>query len=207
MALKWCSALLVGLAVACGGGESSPASVPTEAVDVSTIPAFTLNGCTPRVPELQGHGRCDPVNLVFPGATVEVVTSALIRESWTLTGIGTLQVVLAPGRTQGVPQAVQLFNADGSSIAPTRYHIRLWQVPAGLLVGAVHHESTAANDQIDRDWEHAEAYVRDQLCKEQTNCEDSGLMEEQRTQQRGSDRWRGFQNDATPSIIRLPSGD
>ncbi len=195
-------ALLIGLAVACGGGGSSPAAAPIVAVDVSTVPAFTLNGCTPRSEGLRGHGRCDPVNLIFPGVEVAQVAAAFIAAGWTLETLGATQVVLAGDRE--LPQVVQLINSDGTTVAPQRYHIRLWQLPDRLTIGAVHHEVASVGHDIDRDWEAAEARVRADLCKAGVSCEDGDLMEEQRTQQRGTDRWRGFQNDARPSIIRLP---
>jgi hypothetical protein len=174
-------------------------------VDVSTLPAFTLNGCTSRSPELLGHGRCDPVNLVFPAATTNDVATALVRAGWTIETLGTSQVVISSGKE--MPQAIQLIDSDGTTVAPQRFHIRLWQLPDDLVIGAVHHEVAGVGHEIDRDWEAAEARVRSDLCIDDVVCEDGGVVGEQRTQQRGTDRWRGFVNDGRPSIVRLTESD
>ena len=133
--------------------------------------------------------------------------AALVAEGWTLESLGSAQIVLVPSSNQELPQVVQLIDSDGTTVAPQRYHVRLWQLPNGLTIGAVHHEIASVGHEIDRDWENAEARVRANLCKGPVECEDGDVIEDQRTQQRGSDRWRGFVNDGRPSIIRLPQAD
>ena len=207
MAMLFPAVLFLGLLIACSGGQSPAAPTATVAVDFSAVPAFTLNGCTPRSNELLGHGRCDPVNLIFPDARVGDVAAALVRAGWTIETLGTSQIVLAPSDSRELPQVVQLIDSDGTTVAPQRFHLRLWQLPDRLTIGAVHHELANIGHEIDRDWEAAEGRVRENLCGAGAACEEGEVIQEQLTQQRGTDRWRGFVNDGRPSIIRLPSGD
>jgi hypothetical protein len=124
---------------------------------------------------------------------------------WTDNGLGTVQAIVPVDSDVMVTQSVQLFKDDRSALdAPiSRYHLRLWDATSNTTVGAVHHESGFVIHAIDRDWELAEAKIRDDLCASAT-CTLGPLFEEQSRLQGGDDEWRGKRNDARPLVIQLP---
>src|SRR5688572_21885960 len=141
-----------------GGEPPAPAATPEPAVDYASLPAFSLDGCTPRSPDNLGRGRCDPVNLVFPATPYAEVANALLAAGWSPLGLGSPQAVLPPGATELLLQSAQLFKAQGNALTGPRFHIRLWQLPDGTTIGAAHHETGIEHD-IDLDWDAAEAEV------------------------------------------------
>ena len=161
---------------------------------------YSLEQCTSARIEDTGLSNCDPVNLVFAGASWEQVRDALQAHGWTAEGSGSRQVVLYDGLA--IPDVEQLFLVEASG---ARYHVRLWQVSATVTLGSVHHEAAGLLPflhRIDQDWEVAEALVADQLCPEAEACfSTSQLAEQIRTQDGGM--WRGWRNDSRARLIVL----
>ena len=139
-------------------------------------------------------GDCDPINVLFPGQTLQGVTARLHAAGWTDTS-GSTQWLYFAGSTL-VPVEAQLAFPDGSD--PTmRYHVRLWQAGARLVVGAVHHEHGTPH-QIDLDWDAAERFLAWPLCA--SWCRRLTLAS-QWSLQNGSPRWRGWNNDGAATVI------
>jgi hypothetical protein len=189
------------MVTACSGEE---VVAPARQFDLARLHPFSLDGCGD-LAERAGRGSCDPLNLVFPGKSAREVQDSLMAVGWTDNGLGTVQAIVPFGSDVMVTQSVQLFKGDLSALdAPTsRFHVRLWDVPADTTVGAVHHESGFVIHAIDQDWELAEAEVREDLCARAT-CTTGPLLEEQSRLQDGDEEWRGRRNDARPSVILLP---
>ena len=164
---------------------------------------FTLDGCTDA-----GVGErrsCDPVNLVFPSASLPEVEAALIEQEWSTAGIGGVQFLFLHESGTLLSQHAQLFRAaaPASNGQPARYHIRLWELPGDLTVGAVHHESGLLQHVIEDDWEAAEAVVRSSLCATARSCSTTLAFPDQLQLQGGDEEWRGTRNDGVPTIIVL----
>ena len=161
---------------------------------------FTLEQCTSARIEDTGLSNCDPVNLVFAGASWDQVRDALQARGWTAEGSGSRQVILYDG--VAIPDVEQLFLVEASG---TRYHVRLWQVSRSVTLGSVHHEAAGLLPflhRIDQDWEVAEAFVADQICPEAAACFSTSQLAEQRRTQDG-DSWRGWRNDTRARLIVL----
>lgn len=205
MPLRMALVLPLLLAAACGHGGEPPSlsPAPPSPIDAAAVPGFTLDSCGPASAAAGGRGLCDPVNLVFPGTSVVRVTTALLAAGWSLVGVGSPEFVTDPGTSQVLAPSAQLFETQPDGASSQRFHVRLWQLVNGDTVGAVHHEAGAVEHQIDRDWEDGEAEVERVLCPAAASCAHEAAIPEQQARQDGSDRWRGFRNDARPAVIRL----
>lgn len=149
-----------------------------------------------------GGTGCDPINLMFPGKTWQEVRDALREAGWTTAGFGSRQV-FEVGLQGYVPEAEQLFFVDSTT---TRFHIRLWQGPGIVTYASVHHEledRVSLTHRIDADWETAEAFVADSLCPAAHACSQTSVDPGQDALQSGGGEWRGWANDARPTVIVL----
>jgi hypothetical protein len=174
-----------------------------------TIPADT--GCVFLAAD--GSYNCDPVNVVFPGRSPAQVRDLLRSRGWTTFDLGSTQRLHFTTSTL-YSQDVQVFRADGrnSTGQTLRYHVRLWRVPgtaATVTVGAVHHEARVGffSDRIDRSWEESEEFLRAQLCAA-TACPENPTLATQSGMQGSHPAtgepgvwWRGWYNDARPTVI------
>jgi hypothetical protein len=139
-------------------------------------------------------GDCDPINVLFPGQTLQSVIARLHAAGWS-DASGSTQWLYSSDSTL-VPVAAQLAVAD--AFDPTmRYHVRLWQAGPGLVVGAVHHEHGTPH-RIDMDWDAAESFLARPLCS--SWCR-RVTFSSQWSVQGGSPRWRGWSNDGTATVI------
>jgi hypothetical protein len=200
--------LLTSTLLACSQSllPEDPPFAPEQPVplDVAALPLFTLDGCSPPTEEDLARGRCDPVNLVFPGKSVVDVELALRQAGWTGWGIGSVQFVRVDGTPELQRQQLQLFKPDqDSSNGLSRYHIRLWELPGPITIGAVHHETALPLHRLDSDWEQAEQAVRDDLCPIASACEESAVLQAQLAVQGDDEIWRGLRNDARMTVILL----
>ena len=174
-----------------------------------TIPADT--GCVFLAAD--GSYNCDPVNVVFPGRSPAQVRDLLRSRGWTTFDLGSTQRLHFTTSTL-YSQDVQVFRADGrnSTGQTLRYHVRLWRVlgtAPTVTVGAVHHEARVGffSDRIDKSWEESEEFLRTQLCAA-TACPENPTLATQSGMQ-GSHAatgepgvwWRGWYNDARPTVI------
>ncbi|HLX19146.1 MAG TPA: hypothetical protein VKR23_03245 [Gaiellaceae bacterium] len=140
-------------------------------------------------------GDCDPIDVLFPGQTMQTVLARLHAAGWVDTTGSTEWLYY--GDSTLVPVQAQLAVPDGTD--PTmRYHVRLWQVGAHLVVGAVHHEHGSPH-KIDMAWDAAEAFLAQGLCA--TWC-GHVMLPMQLWIQQGSPMWRGFGNDGMATVIR-----
>ena len=151
---------------------------------------------------------CDPVNLVFEGMSVEIVTQALRDVGWVTIGLGSTQWLAFDGTDGLLAQDVQLFLSDA---VDARLHVRLWSAPGAgsepVVIGAVHHEQGVLAHRIDPDWEAAEQRVRAMLCSGTTLvCETGEPIARQLAIQGDDGRWRGWANDGRPTVVR-PAAD
>jgi hypothetical protein len=189
-------ALLLSLMLAVdqiGAGQSE------DGIETAFHP-YTLEQCTSVRIEDTGLSNCDPVNLVFAGASWEQVREVLQAQGWTAEGSGSRQVILYDG--VAVPDVEQLFLIQA---AGARYHVRLWQVSETVTLGSVHHEAAGLLPffhRIDQDWEIAEAFIADQLCPEAKACFSTSQLAGQRRTQDG-EWWRGWRNDSRARLIVL----
>jgi hypothetical protein len=172
--------------------------------DIAALHPFSLDGCREVTPDGRDRGSCDPLNLVFPDSSAADVQESLVSAGWTVSGFGSPQTVLIIETHRQISQTLQLFKEDrGTLEGPgSRFHLRLWEVPGGPTVGAVHHEAGLFVHFIDQDWEAAEAEVRQDLCTA-ADCSTGPRLEEQSRLQGGDDEWRGRHNDARPTHIPL----
>jgi hypothetical protein len=150
--------------------------------DLVALHPFTLDGCREIGADESTRGSCDPLNLVYPDSSAADVQGALMTAGWTASGFGSPQSVLLTETGLLIGQTLQLFKEDrGTLEGPgSRFHLRLWQVPGGPTVGAVHHETGLFVHFIDEDWETAEAEVRQDLCVV-ADCSTGPPFEEQIT--------------------------
>ncbi len=174
-----------------------------------TIPSD--NGCV-RWPA-DGSYNCDPVNVVFAGRSPGQVRDLLRSRGWTTLDFGSTQRLHFATSTL-YSQDIQVFRADGrnSTGQSLRYHVRLWQVrgtTATVTVGAVHHEARVGffEDRIDKSWEESEEFLRAQLCGP-TGCPENPTLATQSGMQAPNPAtgepgvwWRGWYNDARPTVI------
>jgi hypothetical protein len=139
-------------------------------------------------------GDCDPVNVVFPRATLGSVVARLHAAGWIDTTGSTQWLYF--GDATLVPVAAQLALPDGPD--PTmRYHVRLWQAAPHLVLGAVHHEHGTPH-RIDMDWDAAEGVLARSLC---SGACGRLAIPVQWTLQNGAADWRGWSNDAVATVI------
>ena len=167
---------------------------------------FTLvrnGGCVPDA-QHAGYGDCDPINLLFPGRTVDQARALLQAHGWQL-GLGSTQWLHFDNARKVYQQDVHLVVYDSPT---TQYHVRLWQVRGArttLTLGAVHHEMRSGfSHVINMDWDEAEAYVRGQLCGTEAACGIAELATQASMQaaQGTPGAWRGWANDATATVVR-----
>jgi hypothetical protein len=187
---------IAAILAAAVGGAAVPAAA--ESPPTASFGAFTLDpgnqACIPGTDPSVGATRfCDPINVIFPGQSLDAVVARLQAAGWS-NGSGTEQW-LAVGTSTLLPVGWQLGWPDGSD--PTqRYHVRLWQVAPNLTVGNVHHEHGTPH-QIDMPWDQAEAFLAGPLCS--WWCRHLPLPEQSMVQ--GGDLWRGWQNDGIATVI------
>jgi hypothetical protein len=211
------SVLLAALAVVLTPAASAWAvsdTTPAGASGSITFHPFTIpsdNGCV--FLPADGSYNCDPVNVIFPGRSPTQVRDLLRSRGWTTFDFGSTQRLHFTTATL-YSQDVQVFRSDGrnSSGQSLRYHVRLWRVrgtSATVTVGAVHHEARVSlfSDRIDRSWEASEEFLRGQLCaasacpENPTLATQSGMQGPNPTTGEPGVWWRGWYNDARPTVI------
>jgi hypothetical protein len=182
-------------AAACGAVQPAGAVPPL----ASAFGPFTVDpgnaDCVPATePGIGATRLCDPINIIFPGQSLDSVLARLHAAGWS-NGSGTVQWLHFDTSTL-VPVQWQLGWQDGPD--PTqRYHVRLWQVAPDLTVGNVHHEHGTPH-QIDLPWDTAEAFLAKPLCS--WWCQHLPL-DSQAALQGDGDMWRGWPNDAIATVI------
>jgi hypothetical protein len=160
-----------------------------------------------------GSYNCDPVNVVFAGRSPAQVRDLLRGHGWTTFDFGSTQR-LHFTTSALYTQDIQVFRADGRNSAgqSLRYHVRLWRVrgtTATVTVGAVHHEARVGffSDRIDKSWEESEEFLRTQLCGVAACSENASLPAQSSMQGphpttgEAGVWWRGWYNDARPTVI------
>jgi hypothetical protein len=195
--------LLALAAAACGALTlAGTAAALTDTYDGVAFSSFTIapgnaDCVDEHDPVLGWTKNCDPVNVLFPGQTLDVVVARLQAAGWTISGGGVQYLQLADPATP-VPVQVQLGLPDGTD--PTmRYHVRLWEADPTLTVGAVHHEHGEPH-QIDLAWDAAEAFLAAPLCA--TWC-GHVVLPVQTSLQSTPGMWRGWPNDGMATVIPL----
>lgn len=154
----------------------------------------------------------DPINLVFPGLTLEAVFAAFERAGWRKATSGAVQSLnLEDGSF--IEQAAQMAFYDEDD---HRYHVRFWAVPEPAVLAAVHHEREFLREgriihRVDAGFEVAEAFVVDNLLGAgQFTRERRAHLDEQARRQRGdgdSREWRGWENHPRASVMRAVAQD
>jgi hypothetical protein len=148
-------------------------------------------------PVLGWTKNCDPVNVLFPGQSLDAVVARLQSTGWVIGG-GGVQYLQLTDPASPVPVQIQLGLPDGTD--PTmRYHIRLWQADPTLTVGSVHHEHGEPH-KIDVAWDAAEAFLATPLCG--TWCGHAQLPV-QVSLQTTPGMWRGWPNDGIATVVPL----
>lgn len=189
--------VMAALVAAALGGVAVPARGDTPLA--SAFGPFTADpgnvDCIAGTDPVAGATRfCDPINIVFPGQSLDAVLARLYAAGWS-NGSGTVQWLRLDGASF-VPVDWQLGWADGPD--PTqRYHVRLWQVAPNLTVGNVHHEHGTPH-RIDMPWDEAESFLAAPLCS--WWCQHLPLPA-QAALQDGTGSWRGWPNDAVATVI------
>jgi hypothetical protein len=176
------------------------AAAVTDTYDGSSFSPFTIapgnaDCVDERDPVLGWTKNCDPVNVLFPGQSLDAVVARLLAAGWVVAG-GGVQYLQLTDPAQPVPVQIQLGLDDGTD--PTmRYHVRLWQADARLVVGSVHHEHGSPH-QIDMAWDAAEAFLAAPLCG--TWCAHTELPV-QSSLQATPGLWRAWPNDGFATVI------
>jgi hypothetical protein len=176
------------------------ASAVTDTYDGVAFSPFTIapgnaDCVDERDPVLGWTKSCDPVNVLFPGQTLDVVVARLEAAGWTVSG-GGVQYLQLTDPAAPVPVEIHLGLPDGTD--PTmRYHVRLWQADPTLTVGAVHHEHGEPH-KIDLAWDAAEAFLAVPLCG--AWCGQAELPV-QSSMQTAPGMWRGWPNDGIATVI------
>lgn len=150
-------------------------------------------------PVIGWTGDCDPVNVLFPRQTLASVVNRLEAAGWSA-ATGSTQWLYF-GSADLVPVQAQLGLPDDGADPTMRYHVRLWQVAPGLVVGAVHHEHGTPH-RIDLDWDAAERFLAVPLCSPRCG---HVVLPAQASLANGSGRWRGWANDAIATVIPSPA--
>ena len=149
--------------------------------------------CIPANDPTVGATRdCDPINLVFPDQSLAIVADRLRAAGWTDT-TGSIQWLAAGSRLLAVQ--AQLAQADGPDPS-RRFHIRLWELAPGLVVGNVHHEAGSPH-RIDMAWDAAEDHAAAPLCA--AWCGHVHFVAADAVQGPGG-LWRGFANDDDATV-------
>jgi hypothetical protein len=174
-----------------------------------TIPAHS--GCVRWAAD--GSHNCDPVNVVFAGRSPAQVRDLLRSRGWTTFDLGSTQRLHFTTSTL-YSQDIQVFRADGRNAVgqSLRYHVRLWRArgtTATVTVGAVRHEARVGffEDRIDKSWEESEEFLRTQLCgpiacsENPTLATQSSMQAPHPTTGEAGVWWRGWYNDARPTVI------
>lgn len=149
-------------------------------------------------PVLGWMKNCDPVDVLFPGQTLDAVVQRLEAAGWVVAG-GGVQYLQLTDPTAPVPVQVQMAVPDEGPDTTMRYHVRLWQAGPTLTVGAVHHEHGEPH-KIDLAWDEAEAFLAAPLCG--TWCQHFELPI-QMSLQSTPGMWRGWPNDGLATVIPL----
>jgi hypothetical protein len=188
----------VVVAVLALAGSAAAATDSYEGVSFSPFTMDAGNGdCIAWADEVVGPTRnCDPVNVLFPQQTLDVVSARLRRAQWTDTTGSRQWLYFADGASVAVQAQ---FAIQDPSDPTMRYHVRLWQAAPGLVVGSAHHEHGSPH-QIDLAWDSAEAFLAGGLCA--SWCGHVQLPV-QRSMEQVSGQWRGWANDATGTVIPL----
>jgi hypothetical protein len=193
--------LLAAAAAAAALALAGSAGAVTDSYDGVVFYPFTMApgnmDCVDWHDDVAGWAKnCDPVDVLFPGQTLDVVIARLHAAGWIDTGGGTQYLYFADQAS--VAAEAQLAIADGND--PTmRYHVRLWQAGPTLVVGGVHHEHGTPH-KIDLDWDAAEAFLAHDLCS--SWCA-RAYLPTQDAMQNHTGTWRGWANDATATVIPL----
>ena len=178
------------------------AAALTDTYDGVAFSPFTIapgnNDCVDENDSVLGWIKnCDPVNVLFPGQSLDVVVARLQAAGWVVAGGGVQYLQLADA-AEPVPVQIQLGLPDGTD--PTmRYHVRLWQADATLTVGSVHHEHGEPH-KIDLAWDAAEAFLATPLCG--AWCAHT-LLPVQSSLQTVPGMWRGWPNDGLATVIAI----
>jgi hypothetical protein len=178
------------------------AAAATDTYDGVPFYPFTMApdnaDCVAWADDVAGPTRnCDPINVLFPHQSLDVVAGRLRLAQWMDTGGGTQWLYFSGG--PNVAEQAQFAIPDPTD--PTaRYHVRLWQAGPDLVVGSVHHERGTPH-KIDLPWDSAEAFLTGGLCGSWCT---HVVLPTQSSMQQGSGLWRGWANDAAASVIPLP---
>jgi hypothetical protein len=178
------------------------AAAATDSYDGIPFYPFTMApdnaDCVAWTDDTAGPTRnCDPVNVLFPHQSIDVVAGRLRVANWTDSGGGTQWLYFAGGANVAVQAQLAVPDPSDPSM---RYHVRLWQAGPDLVVGSVHHEHGTPH-KIDLAWDAAEAFLAGGLCG--SWCSHVPLPM-QSSMQQGSGQWRDWANDATATVIPLP---
>jgi hypothetical protein len=149
-------------------------------------------------PVLGWMKNCDPVDVLFPGQTLDAVVQRLEAAGWVIAG-GGVQYLQLTDPAAPVPVQVQMAVPDAGPDTTMRYHVRLWQAGPTLTVGAVHHEHGEPH-KIDLAWDAAEEFLAAPLCG--TWCQRVELPV-QTSMQSTPGMWRGWPNDGLATVIPL----
>ncbi len=178
------------------------AAAATETYDGVAFSPFTIGpgnaDCVDaNDPVLGWMKNCDPVNVLFPDQSLDMVVTRLQAAGWVVVGGGVQYLQLTDPATP-VPVQIQLGLPDGTD--PTmRYHVRLWQAGARLTVGAVHHEHGEPH-RIDLAWDAAESFLAAPLCGAWCGRVELPV---QSSLQSTPGMWRGWPNDTLATVIPL----
>jgi hypothetical protein len=160
---------------------------------------FTVNDENPAcIPWVDPSGlttrNCDPVNVLFPNQTIDVVQQRLAAAGWTV-GLGSHQRLhYLDATTWPYDQLQMVYVQDDAN----RYHVRLWQV-GSLVIGAVHHDFGLSTHVVDVPWDVSEAFLATALCS--SWCQHVTLPHQQAIQ--GGPLWRGLANDGVATVVPL----
>jgi hypothetical protein len=149
-------------------------------------------------PVLGWMKNCDPVDVLFPGQTLDAVVARLETAGWVI-ATGGVQYLQLTDPANPVPVQVQMAVPDTGPDPTMRYHVRLWQAGPTLTVGAVHHEHGEPH-KIDLAWDAAESFLAAPLCA--SWCQRVELPI-QTSLQSTPGMWRGWPNDGLATVIPL----
>jgi hypothetical protein len=195
--------LLLAAAASAALTFAGTAAAATETYAGVTFSPFTIgpgnNDCVDaNDPVLGWMKNCDPIDVLFPGQTLDVVVSRLEAAGWVVAG-GGVQYLQLSDPANPMPVQVQLAVPDNGPDSTMRYHVRLWQAGPTLTVGAVHHEHGEPH-KIDLAWDAAEAFLATPLCG--TWCQQVELPV-QTSLESTPGMWRGWPNDGLATVIPL----
>lgn len=151
----------------------------------------------------------DPINLVFPGQTLDDVAGAFERSGWVEPRSGAVHS-LRLDKDRLVEQSAQYAFYDEDD---RRYHIRLWALLDPAVLAAAHHEREFVAEgrvrhHVDAGFETAEAFIVGHLVGrgEFVRARRAFLDEQARRQRADGNRtgWRGWENHPRASVLYRP---